>query len=193
MPGWKTTASINGVHPSPSATSTLAPRSTNTVIESSRQKMAATLGKVWPSIVLALGSPPSSIHCLSTETLPKAVAVKMCLGSAERAAAAMSVRGVAAMASGAVLETAVSRWPPEVQLCAGLVVGARPRRGPGAAVAVVLGERRECVKRPADVGKAVVIASTQKRALEPASINTLGNQPFQRPHAHSLQNAAQTR
>ena len=43
----------------------------------------------------------------------------------------MSVRGVAAMASGAVLETAVSRWPPEVQLCAGLVVGARPRSGAG--------------------------------------------------------------
>ena len=53
--------------------------------------MAATLGRVCPSMVLAFGSPPSLIHWVSTETFPRAVAVKMCLGSADRFGAAMAM------------------------------------------------------------------------------------------------------
>ena len=56
--------------------------------------MAATLGNVCPSIVLAFGSPPSLIHWVSTETLPSAVAVRMCFGSADICAAAMASAAV---------------------------------------------------------------------------------------------------
>ena len=81
--------------------------------------MAATLGSVWPSMVLALGSPPSSIHCFSTETLPRAVAVRMCFGSAD-------MFGAAAMALAAVGRLRCSRlyrW-----LGGPSAVGSRERR-----------------------------------------------------------------
>ena len=93
--------------------------------------MAATEGSVCPSIVLALGSPPSLIHCDSTETLPRAVAVKDVLG--ERPTFGCRGHGVNICLSGVSL-----RWRQPLFCWAFTAVRCEPVRAAGGAVALVV-------------------------------------------------------